>query len=220
MPFGIKSASEILQKKTYQAYSDIDGVYIIANDMLIAGEDDAEHDQIIHKVLDRAFKLGNCFNKNKIQFKHSVVLYMGRVVSQDGVKAIQDMPDPTEKEGIQRLLGMLNFLASFIPNMSTVTSPLRNLLKVNAPWQWVPKHTAAVNKLKEILSQNPVLKLFNPRLPVTIQADASSTGLGACFMQNSQPVAYTSRSLMGAEMRYAQIEGEMLAIVFAAEQFH
>jgi transposase InsO family protein len=53
-----------------------------------------------------------------------------------------------------------------------------------------------------------------------MQADASSTGLGACLMQDSQPVAYASRALTDPETRYAQIEREMLAIVFAAEQFH
>ena len=65
-----------------------------------------------------------------------------------------------------------------------------------------------------------MLKLYDPEIPVTIQADASSKGLGACLLQNSQPVAYTSRALTDTESRYAQIERELLCIVFAAEIFH
>ena len=77
-----------------------------------------------------------------------------------------------------------------------------------------------MDQIKQILSDKPVLNLYDPTLPVTIQADSSSKGLGACLLQNSQPVAYASRSLTETETRYAQIEKELLAIVFAAENFH
>ena len=77
-----------------------------------------------------------------------------------------------------------------------------------------------MNKVKLILSEKPVLKLYDPELPVTIRADSSSKGLGACLLQNSQPVAYASRALTDTESRYAQIEKELLCIVFAAERFH
>ena len=74
--------------------------------------------------------------------------------------------------------------------------------------------------LKKILSDKPVLRFFEPSKPTQIQCDASSTGLGACLLQNGQPVAYASRSLSSSERNYAQIEKEMLAILFAAERFH
>ena len=61
---------------------------------------------------------------------------------------------------------------------------------------------------------------FDPAKPVVIQTDASSTGLGSCLMQEGLPVAYASRALTDAERRYAQIEKELLAILFACEKFH
>jgi len=227
MPFGINSASEILQKSAYKAFGDLRDVHIIADDMLIAGDDDEDHDEILRSVLERAKVKGTQFNPEKMQFKQPEVSYMGRLVGKAGIKpdpekiaAIAKMPEPVDKAGVQRFIGVLNFLAPFIPNMSTLTTPLRNLLKSDVPWHWGPEHSQAVTKLKKILCSNPVLKLYDPKMPVIIQADASSTGLGTCLMQESRPVAYASRALTSPETRYAQIEREMLAIVFAAEQFH
>ena len=54
---------------------------------------------------------------------------------------------------------------------------------------------------------------------VTLQCDASQSGLGAALLQNGQPVAYASRALSPAETHYAQIEKELLAIVFACDHF-
>ena len=62
-------------------------------------------------------------------------------------------------------------------------------------------------------------KYFNVNESVVIQCDASQVGLGATLLQNDQPVAYASRSLTMTEQRYAQIEKECLAIVFAREKF-
>ena len=64
-----------------------------------------------------------------------------------------------------------------------------------------------------------MLRYYNVKEPVTIQCNASQTGLGASLLQNGQPVAYASRALSSAETRYAQIEKELLAIVVACERF-
>ena len=68
--------------------------------------------------------------------------YLGHIVSKDGLKpdpdkvrAIEKMPDPTDREGVQRLIGSLNILRGFIPNVSKVTQPIKNLLKA---WVWGP----------------------------------------------------------------------------------
>jgi hypothetical protein len=74
-------------------------------------------------------------------------------------------------------------------------------------------------KIKEVLISTPVLKYFDPDKNTVVQCDASESGLGACIMQDGQPIAYASRSLTQTECNYAQIEKELLAIVFAMERF-
>ena len=92
-------------------------------------------------------------------------------------------------------------------------------MKADTHFQWVDEHHKAINKFKVVLTNALILQYFNPTVHSTIQADASQHGLGACLLQKGQPIAYASRSLNSAECNYAQIEKELLAIVFASENF-
>lgn len=227
LPFGIKSASEVFQQKNCETFGDIPGVHIVADDMIIAAASEHEHDKILHEVMERAMAANVKFNKDKIQYKVDTVKYMGHIITSAGqraddakIKAIIDMPPPEDKQSLQRLLGMTKFLAQYVPNEASLTAPLRQLLKKDTLWQWCPHHTAALEALKTALTQAPVLRYYDHRKPLTLQADSSKDGLGACLLQEGQPLCYASRSLTDTEKRYAQIEKELLAIVFAAKRFH
>lgn len=76
-----------------------------------------------------------------------------------------------------------------------------------------------MDTVKNSLTRAPVLRFYNVNKPVTVQCDASQTGLGAVLLQENQPVCYASRALTDAETRYAQIENELLAIVWACDKF-
>ena len=129
------------------------------------------------------------------------------------------MPAPTDKAGVQRLLGMVQYFSKFLPNQAELTKPLRDLTQKEVEWTWVPPQASAFTAVKATVSGTPVLRYYNLSEEVTLQCDASQHGLGAALLQNGQPVAYTSRALTSAETRYAQIEKELLAIVFACERF-
>ena len=66
----------------------------------------------------------------------------------------------------------------------------------------------------------PVLAYYKSTEVLEIQCDSSQSGLGVALMQNGHPIAYASRALTETESRYAQIENEMLAIVFSVEKFN
>ena len=227
MPFGICSASEVLQQRNDQTFGDIDNVYVIADDLIVAGVDDNEHDEAFLKVLDREREKNVRFRPGKIQYKVSEVMYMGDIISAAGlrpdlakVEAIVKMAAPEDKQALQRLLGMVKYLTQYIPNESDLTAPLRGLLKEGAAFVWQPEHQAALDAVKSALVSAPVLLYYDVSQPCTVQADAYQTGLGACLMQGGQPIAYVSRTLMSAEANYAQIEKELLAICFACAKFH
>ena len=114
---------------------------------------------------------------------------------------------------------MLNYLSQYIPDMSTITAPVRVLLKADIPFEWCSEQDEAMSKIKEILSSEPTLRLYDVELPALIQCDASKTGIGACLMQQGQHVAYYSRALTPTEQNWFPIEKECLAVVCAAERF-
>ena len=105
--------------------------------------------------------------------------------------------------------------------MSQTLQPLQNLLRIqkDVPFNWSSAQEKAFDHIKQKIASSPVLAFFQPDVPITLQNDASEYGLGALLMQKDKPVAYASLSLKPAERNYAQIEKEMLAIVFGLEKF-
>ena len=61
------------------------------------------------------------------------------------------MPKPEYKEGVQRLLGLINFAKKFIPNLSELTALLRQLLLKNKPWQWGKSQNQSFERIKDLL---------------------------------------------------------------------
>ena len=81
-------------------------------------------------------------------------------------------------------------------------------------------HTRMLSTLKGSLASPPTLRYYDVKRPVTPTCDASQYGLGAACLQDGAPIAYASRSLTPAEMRYPQIEKELLAVLFACSKFN
>lgn len=130
------------------------------------------------------------------------------------------MQVPADRKELERFLGVTNYLSKFIPNYSTITTPLRELLRKDVVFRWDQPQDIAFRKLKGILVSPPVLCYFDPKKAVTLSVDSSSTGLGAVLLCDSNPVAYASRSLTPSQVNYSQIEKEMLAIAFGCTRFH
>ena len=138
----------------------------------------------------------------------------------DKVAAIKNMPKPTSKPEVLTLLGFVNYLSKFLPKLSEVSAPFRELTTNQAKFPWARQHDETFATIKQLVIQHPVLKFYNIEEEVTIQTDASEKGLGAVLLQNGQPVAFASRTLSPTEQRYATIEKECLAIVFGCERFN
>ncbi len=227
MPFGIKSAQEVFQKRMNQLLGDLPGVETDIDDILVWGTSQEEHDERLESVLKRCEQINLTLNKEKCQFRVPEVTYIGHTLNAKGVqpdsekiRAIQDMPPPVDKKGVERLLGTINYLAKFIPNMSSITHPIRELLKSDNKFSWGEPQVKAFSEIKQVLSAAPVLAYFDVKKPVMITCDASQSGLGALLLQDNKPIAYASRALTNPETRYAQIEKELLAVVFAFTRFH
>jgi len=222
LPFGISMAPELFQKRMSKYFGDIKNVQIYFDDVLICANSRDEHDQIIMKVLERARKLNIKFNAEKVQYDVRQVKFLGFVFNEQGVipdpdriKTIKELNVPTHKKQLQFFLGMINYLRAFIPNLSEIITLFRELLKKNILWNWSKQCETVFNNLKEILCEISVLKNCDGKHKLEIQCDASEKALGCCILQNKCPIYYASRCLCENEISFAQIEKEMLAILFA-----
>ncbi len=108
------------------------------------------------------------------------------------------------------MLGMFNYLAKFLPNLSSTLKPLSSLLKYDAHWSWGSMQMIAFQEAKQLVNNAVTLTYFDPNKPTIISTDASSFGLGAVILQQHKdgmkPVAFGMRTLTLAEVCYAQIE--------------
>ena len=227
LPFGIRCASEIYRRIMDQMLEGVNGAYSIIDDILIAGRDVHEHDKILKEVIKRATEFNLKLNYDKCSIRQPCVTYMGHVISSQGlqidpekVQAIIGMPAPTDKDGIRRFLGMVQYVSKFIPRLSEIDAPLCALLKEDNDFKWEYEQEASFQQLKHLCSIPPVLAYYDVNKPIEIECDSSKDGLGAVLLQEGHVIAYASRSLTETEKRYAQIEKEMLSVVFSTTRFH
>lgn len=195
----------------------------IVDDIIVGGNGVEEHDKNLKKVLDRARQVKLRLDPKKCKFRLRDMNYVEHVFTDKGLKpdrteitAIGEMPPPEDKTALQRFLGMVNYLGKFIPNLSELSTPLRQPIV----WNWTQHQQEAFDKLKACISSPPVLHYYDVQKPVTLTCDASQRGLEAACLQDGEPVAYASRTLTQTEVRYAQIEKELLAVVFARCKFY
>ena len=232
MPFGIKSSPEEFQRRLDERLEGLENVAVNADDILIygAGETNAEaeksHDDASIALFERCRERKIKINQKKLRFKLDSVTYMGQVFSKNGISAdpenvlaVTQMNRPEDVKAVQRLLGVVTYLGKFVPKLSTVSEPLRRLTDKNSAFEWMQQHEEAFKDVKKLLSETPVLKYYDVNEPVVIESDSSDVGLGAVLMQSDRPIAYASRTLTNTERNYAQIEKEVLSLVFAAERF-
>ncbi|GBM27025.1 hypothetical protein AVEN_256952-1 [Araneus ventricosus] len=97
---------------------------------------------------------------------------------------------------------------------------IKELIKNNTVWLWDPSYDKILDSIKEQLTKSPVLAFFDPRFESEIVVDASPFGLGAVLHQRGKPIAFASSTLTPAHPNYADIEKELLYLVFGCKKFH
>ena len=116
------------------------------------------------------------------------------------------MSAPTSRQELQTFLILANYMGPFIPNLSTLTAPLRELLKESHQFDWGPAHQEVYNKVKDSISSEVTLTYFDPKKEIALQVDASLKGLDPALLQDNKPVAVASKALTDVETKYANID--------------
>ena len=232
MPFGAKMSQDMFQLQMDAILKQCPGVIGIHDDMVIFGVDQQDHDVNLINLFNVCQKEGLVLNSKKLELRRERVTFFRAEYSAQGmhpdpkkVQGITEMTAPMDKQQLQSFLGMVNYMGTFIQNLSHHTEPLQAMLKKDNVFHWEDQQTRSFQQIKTLIAKanTTPLRYYDRNLPVTVQADASLRGLGACLIQQhkgkDQPIAFASKSLTDTETRYANIERELLAIVFACQCF-
>ncbi|XP_069985567.1 uncharacterized protein [Penaeus vannamei] len=200
----------------------------VVDDILLYDDDFKTHIQQVDQMLRRCRKNGITLNRDKFVIAAPSVSFCGYTISnkgieadQDRVSAIRDFPTPANVTDLRSFISLVNQLSEFTPSIAATAQTLRPLLSPKRTFIWTADHDEAFRRVKEALSQPPVLAHFNLSLPIVLQTDASRLyGIGYALLQDHgqgrlRLVQCGSRFLTDAETRYATIELEMLAAVWA-----
>lgn len=231
--FGISCASEMFQRIMEQILSGCKNVVNYIDDILVFGPTKSEHDEALEEVLAVLKDMNVLLNHSKCVFGVKEVVFLGHHLSANGIRPAEDKMTslksfraPETVEELRSFLGLVNYVGRFLPNLATVTAPLRNLVVAGNRFVWEAHHQVAFETLKEMITNIKTLSYFDNSLRTRLIADASPVALGAVLVQfrsnkddsNPQIISYASKSLTPTEMKYSQTEKEGLALVWGVER--
>ena len=230
-PQGLISAGDEFNRRTDAAFAHVSNFVKIVDDALIYdGDDFDEHVKHVRSVLQCARDHGITLSRKKFLFAAEEVEFCGYIVNStgftvDSVKtdAIQKFPIPSNRTDLRSFFGLVNQFSEFSPSIAEHCSPLRPLLKQSQEFHWDEVHTAAFEATKSALSSPPVLSYYQVGQPLRLETDASVLkGLGYVLRQLQDGqwrlLQCGSRFLSATESRYAIIELELLAAVWAVKK--
>ena len=229
--FGVTSASEQYQHEIAVALAGIEGAQNISDDIIVYGDTQETHDRALHAAMRRLRDKGLTVNLEKCLFGMTRLEFMGLLLSEKGigptearVQAILDTRAPQTVAELRSFLGLATYSSRFIPRFSTMTEPLRRLLKTGAKFEFGKDQNKAFDNIKSAMAEATTLAYLDKNSRTKIIADASPVELGAVLVQEQNeeivPISYASRSLTDTEQKYSQTEREALALVWACERFH
>lgn len=232
-PFGLKNSGSTLIRAIDEILKGlpIENVCCYIDDVLLATASFQEHFELLKEILQRFQKAGVTLKFNKSHFLQTSVKFLGHNMSKDGIQpdpqkviGIQNYPTPKNLRQLRGFLGLCQFYSKFCPSYAYHTTPLLELLRGKSrKWCWTDAQEHAFKKVKEAFSVKITLTYPDYSKRLILQTDSSRVGLGAVLYQEDdentpQIIAFLSRTLKGAESRYAISELEALSILWALKK--
>ena len=162
-------ASEVFQRKVGETFKGLEGCKNNQDDIIIWGRSKLKHDKRLIAVLDRIQAANLKLNREKCVFGVQQLKFVGHTFAANGikpdeskVKAILEMPRPQSRQDFRRFMGMVTYFGKFLPAVSAISTPLRQLLQEDILWHWTDAHSSAIQSTKKLITKSQVLKYFDP----------------------------------------------------------
>ncbi len=227
LPMGLCNSPDIFQEKTSELMAGLEYAQAYLDDILVTTKSSfKDHLEKLDSVLSRPEQAGLKVNAAKSMFAQEGLEYLGFWVSRQGIQPLQskvqamlDIAPPTNRKGVRRFIGLINFYRDMWIRRSHVLTPLTKLTSNKVKFRWTEEEQKAFDTIKCIIAKETLLSYPDFNDVFHIYTDASATQLGAVIVQKDKPIAFYSRKLQDAQTKYTTTERELLSIVETLKEF-
>jgi hypothetical protein len=231
MQQGDCNAPGTFQRLITVIFRDEIGIYIhvYLDDLFIFSDTLEEHEIHLERVFQKLRENHLFLEIAKCDLYSTHMDCLGHLIDDRGLHAdadkmarVRNWRTPRNLKEVQRFLGLVQYLAHFMPDITAYTGPLSAICRNGQPYYWKPLHEACFNHIKAIACKSPILKPIDPQSgdPVWVICDASMSGIGAMYgqgetWQTCRPAGFMSKKFTAAQMNYRVFEMETIAILEA-----
>jgi hypothetical protein len=229
MQIGDCNAPATFQRLMTAIFRDYIGqfVHVYLDDIFVYSDSIEEHEKHLQLVFDKLREAQLWLEESKCQLYAKRMDCLGHIIDDKGIHAdpdkmsrIRDWRTPRNKHDVQRFLGLVQYLAHFMPDLSAWTGPLSAIQSNGNAFIWKPMHQVCMDNIKALAGKLPILRPIDPRNPdpIWVICDASASGVGAVYgqgpdWQSCRPAGFMSKKFSSAQQNYRVFEMETIAIL-------
>lgn len=235
MNFGLCNASSTFQRLMNSILGDLNFVFPYIDDILVASENEDEHEKHLEIVFERLRQNGLKINISKSVFGKEEIEFLGYLLTKEGskplpdkVKCILEYKQPSTIKELRSFLGLVNFYRRYLKNAANNQALLHEYLKGTkkndlTPIIWTNEAIESFTKTKEELINAAQLEYPDEKFPLALFTDASDNAMGAVIQQlqdnHWKPIGFFSKKLNNAQKSYSAYDKELLAIYTSIKHF-
>jgi hypothetical protein len=232
LPMGLSNSPATFQRNMNIMLGDSlwNHAVIYIDDLMVYSTTFYEHLNHLRRVLGKVREAGIKIKVTKVFFLRQSTPFLGHLLVEGGIipnpekiRAVEEARIPTNRKELQRFLGLASYYRRFVHRFADVAEPLTRLVSKNQEWVWLEEQEEAYQELKRRLISAPILAHPDWKQRFIVQPDASAVAIGAVLAQQQEGrevvIRYASRILSSAERNYSTTERELLAIVWALQEF-
>lgn len=238
LPFGLKNAPQIFQRKMDIIFKDYDFIFVYIDDILILSDDISSHLKHLDIFVDLCIKNGLALSEKKTNLLQKEIEFLGMKLDGNGIELqnhilekISSFPDKlVDKKHVQSFLGILNYASDFIKNLAELRKPFQKLLKKDKIFSFDKCLEDHVKKIKILCKNLPKLQLPKEEDDLILETDASENNWSGVLKRvdydnERQKISesicrYCSGTFSDTETRYHINEKELLAVVRSCQKFY
>nr|CAI5859444.1 unnamed protein product [Callosobruchus analis] len=233
LPFGLSTSMASLIRCLNQvlgaACQSFTMIYV--DDLLVFSDNIDQHLEHLGILFDKLLAEGITVKLRKCQFLRQQVVFLGHIISSEGVRmdpdrieSIVKFPAPRNVKELRAFLGLVNYDKRFCDKYSELTVPLVRLLRKREIWCWDEEQKNGFANIKQAYLNVTLMVHPDFKKEFFVQCDSSDYAIGGRLFQKSnadeqEVIAYTSRTLKGSQLRYTTTEKEMFALLSCLEQW-